>query len=216
MMGESFIQVPTDSTGKKIRTRERTVGANTVQEQFVIQQSRRVETGVYICQTGAHVVLASAHSATAGFWWLINPTGSSVLVALRRVEFMSQLGSALATPTSPRINIERMTFTGTASGAQITAAKRDTNDATAVATLRTASTGLTPTAGAGVFSFLPTAGATAVGYTAATAGDWVPDEDGQVVLAAGEGIVCRQADNGTTSDTRRFVTNIAWMEFSVP
>jgi hypothetical protein len=220
-MGESYIQLPTDSSGKKVRTRQRTVGANTIEEQYIIVQNERVITGIYIGHTGAHVVQASAHATTglAGFWWLTNPVGSSVSVALRRVEFMSQLGSALATPTSPRIVLERFAFTGTHTGTAIVAAKRATADATQVARLASATTGMTITGsavGAQLFAFLPIAGATAVGYTAATAADWNPDDDGQTVLAAGEGIICRQADAGTTSDTRRFVTNIAWSEFTIP
>lgn len=34
-MPESFVQVPVDSTGKKLRTRQRTIGANTVEEQYM-------------------------------------------------------------------------------------------------------------------------------------------------------------------------------------
>lgn len=34
-MPEAFVQLPADSTGKKLRTFERTVGANTVHDQFV-------------------------------------------------------------------------------------------------------------------------------------------------------------------------------------
>ncbi len=41
-MPESFVRVAPDSTGKMLRTRERTVGANTVQEQYVITQNEVV------------------------------------------------------------------------------------------------------------------------------------------------------------------------------
>jgi hypothetical protein len=187
-----------------------------VDEQYVIPISERVRTGVYLAQTGAHVVGATADLATAGRWFLINPIGSTVLVALRRVEFMAQMGSALATPTSPRLQLERFTFTGTASGATITPAKRATSDAAGVAKLLTATTGLVTTAGAAIYAFLPVASGTAVGFADATTADWLPDEDGMPVLAAGEGIVFRQADAGTVSDTRRYVTNIAWDEYTVP
>lgn len=220
-MPESYIQLPADSTGKKVRTRQRTVGANTIEEQYVISQNERIFTGIYVAHTGAHTVQGTtAHASTglAGFWWLSNPVGSSVLVALRRVEFMSQLGSALSTPTSPRIVLERLAFTGTNTGTVITAAKRATSDATQVARLSsTFNATVTGSAvGAQVFAFLPIASATGVGYTAATAADWNPDDDGQVVLAAGEAIICRQPDAGTSSDTRRFVTNIAWSEYTIP
>jgi hypothetical protein len=38
-MPESFVQLPADSTGKKLRTRQRVIGSNTVQEQFVAQSA---------------------------------------------------------------------------------------------------------------------------------------------------------------------------------
>jgi hypothetical protein len=223
-MAESYTQVPPDSTGRKIHTRQRTIGANTVEDQFVIQTSARTRTGLYRCNTGAHVVLAAAHAATAGFWWLINPVGSAVAVAVKRITFMSQIGSALATPTSPRMSLERVTFTGTASGASVTPAKRVRTtvaglaaDATNVASLRTASTGLTLAAGESVRAFLPAAAATGVGAVAASEDDWEAEfEDEEVVLAAGEGVVFRQADAGTTADTRRVITNVTWEEFTAP
>ena len=113
-MAESLVQVAPDSTGKKLHTISSVVGTDTVEEQVVIVTSARTRTGLYRAATGAHVVLAAAQAATVGFWWLINPVGSGVAVSLKRVAFMSQHGSVLATPTSPRIMLERVTFTGTA------------------------------------------------------------------------------------------------------
>lgn len=212
-----YVQLPADSTGKKLRTYDKGPAGH---DQYVVPTSDRTVAGLYYVHTGAHVVQAAADASTglAGRWWLLNPVGSSVLMALERVHFMSQLGSALATPTSPRLVLERFAFTGTASGASVTAAKRQATDATATGTLRTAATGLTITGsavGAAVISFLPCAGATAAGYSAPGESLWYPDEENQVILAAGEGFICRQADAGTTSDTRRFVTNLSWSEFTM-
>lgn len=215
-MGEQFIQLPADSTGKKVRSRERTIGANVVQEQYLIPARERVVSGVYMAATGAHVVQAAADAAGVGRWWLFNPVGSAVLVALRRVEFASQLGSALVAVTSPRLTLSLFTATGTASGASITPGKQDSAAPAATATLRTASTGLTITDGADLFAFLPTASATAVGYAAPAVMDWLPEDEGMPVLRAGEGIYLTQSDAGTSSDTRRYVTNIAWEEFTLP
>lgn len=215
-MGESIIQLPADSTGKMVRTRNRTVGANSIHEQYFIEQRQRVVSGVYLAQTGAHVVQASADTAPAGRWFLFNPVGSAVLVAFRRLEFASQHASVLATPTSPRITLKLFTATGTASGAAITPGKQDSTAPTATATLRTANTGLTITSGADIFSAMPTAALTAVGAAAPAAIDWNPDDDGMPVLRAGEGLYLTQSDAGTSSDTRRYVTNIAWEEFTLP
>lgn len=201
--------------GTRHAVRSRTEDAITKLWPRVHVEDNRVRTGIFSCQTGIHVVAATAQAATAGFWWLINPVGSTVIVALRRIEFMSQIGSALATPTSPRLQVERVTFTGTASGASPTPAKVRSADAANTASLRTASTGLTLTAGAAVYAFLPITAITATsGGGAAAVADWNPDNNGMPLLAAGEGLVLRQADNGTASDTRRFVTNIAWEEFT--
>jgi hypothetical protein len=216
MANDSFIRLPPDSTGKRLHTRQRDVGPGTVEEQYVIPLSLRVRSGVYLSQTGAHVVQAAADTFPAARWFLINPVASGVLVAFRRCEFSSQMGSVLATPTSPRINLRLFTFTGTSSGAAITIGKVDSAFATAVAKLVSANTGLSISGGADIFSFMPTAGATAVGYAAPASLDWNPEEEGMPVLREGEGIACYQPDAGTTSDTRRYITSIAWEEYTLP
>lgn len=215
-MPEAVIQLPADGTGKNVRTRSRTVSATTVHEQYFIPQRQRVLSGVYLAQTGAHVIAATADTAPAGRWFLFNPVGSTVLVALRRVSYCSQLGSALAATSSPRLTLRLFTATGTASGASITPGKQDSTAPTATAKLRSANTGLTITSGADIYSFLPTASATAVGYAPPGAIEYEPQEDGMPVLRAGEGIYLTQADAGTASDTRRYLTNIAWEEFTLP
>jgi hypothetical protein len=217
-MPTSFVQLPPDNIGKKLRTYDKGTPGH---DQYVIPTDERSTLGIYHCQTGAHVIGAAADATTGlvGRWWLINPVGSAVLVSLERVHFMSQHGSALATPTSPRVSLERFAFTGTASGATVAPAKRNTADATNVASLRTASTGLTITGsavGAAIICFLPVAAVTAVGACAPGESLWRPESDNQIILAAGEGIICRQPDAATVSDTRRFVTNIAWSEFTLP
>lgn len=215
-MADDFIQVAADGVGAKVRTRARTIGANAIEEQYVILQREAVRACGYAVHTGAHLILATADAATVGRWWLINPVGSAVLIALRKVSFQSQLGSALATVTSPRITLERFTFTGTASGATVTVALRRTGDAAPVGSVRTASTGLTLTAGGAVQAFLPVACGTAVGFTNPSSDEYAPYDDDVIVLGAGEGIVCRQPDAGTTADTRRFVTNLYVEEFTLP
>lgn len=198
-----------------VRARERVISATTYAEQYVIPIRERVLSGVYLTSF-LGTVQATAHTPPAGYWWLINPVGSTVSVALRRAEFMSQHGSALATVTSPRETLRLVTFTGTASGAQVTPAKALSSYAAATATFRTANTGLTLTQGADFFSFFPSSALTAAGCTAATAADWNPEDEGMIVLGAGEGIYCYQQDAGTASDTRRWVMNLAWEEYTLP
>lgn len=223
-MADSFITVAPDSTGKQLQTTTKTVNSQTVHRQVITTASARTRVGLYRVHAGVFTILVTAHAATAGFWWLINPVGSSVAVSVKKVTFSSQHGSALATPTSPRVTLERTTFTGTASGATVTPAKRVRTavaglaaDATAVASVRTASTGLTLTAGEQYKAFLPVVALTTAAANAAGTDEYDPaDEDAELILAAGEGIICRQADGGTTSDTRRVIMNITWEEFTAP
>lgn len=216
------IVLPADSTGKAIYTQERTVtGPGTVQVQYVISTSERVTSGVYRAQTGLHSVsVAATNGTTTGNWWLYNPVGSTTSVALRRVEFSMGVGAAsVAVLTAPRIMLSRFTFTGTAAGTAVTPAKAQTAYPTATATLRSTQVTSVVTIGADVFAFISGiwnqatgSGGPGVGY----AQNWQPEEDGQLVLAAGEGLACWQPDAGSTSDPRRFVTNIAWTEFTTP
>lgn len=170
-------------------------------------------TGVYYYAAGAFLVNAAADSATAGRCWLINPVGSGLTVRIKVIQFSSNMGSALAAPTSPRITVERITFTGTASGAIVSPAKRKTLDATNIGSLRTASTGLALAAGNMICSFLPIASATAVGYTSSSIERFEPEIEDRIELEPGEGIVIRQADAGTTADTRRYTIDIITQEF---
>ena len=171
--------------------------------------------GSYKFESGRLTVLAAAHAATAGFFWLINPVGSAVIVYVKKLIATAAPTAVTAFPSTPRITVERITFTGTASGAAITPAKRDSTDVANVGSVRTASTGLTITAGAVIGDFSVPAVLTGVGVA-------VPidqylyepskDEDDQLVLRAGEGIVVRQADAGTASDTRLLLVFGAWEE----
>ena len=109
--------------------------------------------------------------------------------------------------------MERVTFTGTPSGAAITPAKRDSTDATNTATLNTASTGLTLTAGAVIESFVVGSILTAVGAVSVPEEMWQPkDDDGLIVLRQNEGVVIRQPDAGTAADTRKIVMTLSWEE----
>lgn len=188
----------------------------TVGGELLVTDTYRNKVALGIAHSGRLTVGAAADAATAGRLWLINPVGSAILIEVRRVEFSSAPIAATAFVTSPRVTVERVTFTGTASGAQITPAQRDSTEATLVGTLRTASTGLTLTAGAAAYGFTVVPILTAVGAAVPSLQEWEPNEAGRIVLRAGQGIVIRQADAGTTADTRSFVVNLAWAEYTVP
>lgn len=213
----AFAQLPTDSgnTGKKMRTQTRTVGADTVHEHFFVPSSTRDTLGSYIAHTGVNLIQAAAQTFPTAFFYLINPVGNTPKIALTAIEVITQMGSALAAPTSPRLLWKLFTFTGTASGAQITPGKLDSTMPSPTASIRTASTGLSIVAGADMICSLPIASATAVGYAPPQMDEWFEDnEANQIILRAGEGIALYQPDAGTTSDTRRIITTIKWDEFN--
>lgn len=183
-------------------------------------------TGSYRAVTALLSVTATADAATAGRWWLINPVGSGVGIALLRVIAYFTIVTEVDMITAPRITLERVTFTGAASGASLTPSKRvrttvqgQTLDAAAVGSVRTASTGLTLAAGEIEHAFLaPTYSLTTsgIGVSQPPMNVYGMSERGEdaLILAAGEGIVCRQPDVGSTTDGRRFITIIEWEEFT--
>lgn len=213
----SYAQLPSDSgnTGKKMRTQTRTVGSDTVHEHFFVQSSTRELLGSYVAHSGVFTVQATAHTLPTAFLYVFNPVGTTQSMALTAIEVISQMGSALATPTSPRLLWKLFTFTGTASGAQITPGKLNSTMPSPAGNVRTASTGLSISTGADMICSLPMAGATAVGYAPPQMDEWFENvEQNQIILRAGEGILFYQPDNGTTSDTRRIIVTVKWDEFN--
>lgn len=217
------VQLPVDTgnTGKKVRTQTRTVGADSVHEHFFIPISSRSKLGVYSAHSGVLTMpVAATNGGTTGYFWLINPVGSTVKLALRKIEGMIQFALTTGVDvTVPRTQFALCTFTGTASGAALTLAKRDSTDTAAQGSVRTASTGLTVTLGALIKSWLPPINATASSATIqanmppTVCPEYEPGmEDDQFVLRAGEGIVCYSPDAATTAN-RRLIVNLAWEEY---
>lgn len=218
----SKIILPLDSgnTGKNVRTQTRVVGADTVHEHFFILESRRSRVGIYYAASGTLTIpIAAQNGGTTGLFWLYNPVGSAVKMAVRRLATQIQFAVTTAVDlTVPRLAFSLFTFTGTGSGAQITPAKHASSDASPVGNCRTASTGLTVTIGAMIKSdfppILPTASSATVqaNMPPTISNDWDPPEEEQPILLAGEGLVCWAADASTTAN-RRTSTDLIWEEF---
>lgn len=123
-MVEAFIQVAPDSTGSKLRTRERVIGANTIEEQYaILLPSERVvvSRAWYATLRIPIVALTSAPVFT------VYNTGTNP-VAVRRlsVEADSIAASAVA---SPYLRLYRLAGTAPTGGTPITAVQQDTGDA---------------------------------------------------------------------------------------
>lgn len=214
--GKIILPSDTGNTGKNVRTQTRVIGADTVHEHFFVPIGARNKIGVHYFHSGRFTVQAAAHGALAGFMWLLLPTAvTGKLAALRAVEFSQGPTAATAFVSSPRVTLERVTFTGTPSGAAVTPARRDSTDVAPVVELRTASTGMTITAGALINAFMVGAVLTAVGNVPAVHQIWRPadsqnpDEESPVIRP-GEALVLRQPDAGTTADTR-----VCWVDLVV-
>lgn len=175
-------------------------------------------TGVYLVSTGNSTVTAAADGASSaggGRFWIINPVGSAVIVSLRAIDWqVNSAGTALIALTAPIFTLERFTFTGTASGAQLTACKRDSNDAAEVGAVRTAATGMTITSGATGYGFVVPAQVTATVQYSPVFQRYAPAEDERIVLRAGEGLVVRQSTAGTALDVRAIQLDFTLEEFT--
>src|SRR5882762_4063003 len=121
-MAASFVQMKPDDTGKKLRTYADAVPSHA---QYMIFTDERLKSGVFTANTGYHQISASAHGATNGYWWLLNPLASGFLISFEYIHMMGQLDTgATVFATSPRITLERCTFTGGLSGNLIVPADR--------------------------------------------------------------------------------------------
>jgi hypothetical protein len=218
---DQVIILPLDSgnTGKKIRTKESVVGANTVVEYFFIPSSERDVTGQYKFTLAAQAIPAAVHTGTTtGFMFLINPLSSTIKMAVDRITLKQNFSTTLAVDLiAPLINVNRVSFTGTLSAATTTPAKRKTSDATAQGLLAIASTGLTVTNVAAVWSCigqtmdLVTGGG---GHWNAQSDEWNPsDEDDELILLPGEGVVI-WSTLAVTTGNRKLLINGAWFEFN--
>lgn len=215
----SKIILPLDSgnTGKNVRTQTRSVGGETVHEHFFVPVSERSIVGNHKFSSGVLTVPNAVHNGTTtGFLWIFNPVGSAIKMSIKRLSYKVNFTALAVDLLCGELRTSRFTFTGTASGAQITTIKRASADAAAVGQVRTASTGLTcslvGTAHSNLYPTmdLATGGA---GHWNPAISEWSPDsEGGEIVLAAGEGLVVWHAV-AVTASNRRLIIDGAWDEF---
>jgi hypothetical protein len=217
-----FVQLPTDSgnTGKKVRTRIRTVGADSVHEHvFVKEYSERILTVYRLALVQATVVASAQNGTTAGMLFAHMPSAVSGKAArIRRLTVSSQHSTALTTPTAPRLLVRRFTSAGALSGSLIAPNVNNSQDHIAPACLFSlANTGVTVVhVGIGFGSSALVGALTAVGAYEPNLRDIIDpagDEDGWPIFFPGEGFVIYQDTAGTASDTRKFNVSFLMDEF---
>lgn len=190
------------------------IGTNAIP--IVVSKLLKTTTyGTYYFHSGNLTILAAAHGVTVGFIYCYNPVGSSKLVRLVSMKIESGMTTALATPTAPRITVERGAFTGTPSGAIIPVAKVDSADAANVFYISAASTGATNGTPVPMGGKIVDANATGTVNTNASASNIfnVGEDVRDIIIRAGEYLVIRQADAATASDTRKATVDMVFEEY---
>lgn len=127
-MAEGVIQVAPDSTGAKLRTRTRTVGANTVHEQYVISSQSDAVPINRVWATSLRipnrVVTAASTQPLFSIWNGITAGGNNVSIRRFSVE-MDAIGAYLT--TGPLLRLFRTTAAATG-GSTITPIAQYTAD----------------------------------------------------------------------------------------
>lgn len=198
-MPESYIQVPPNSTGSKVRTRSRVIGANTVHEQAVYQAALPTYYAL------ADAVTCAQNKQVIS---VLNDTGSGKVVALKKLFIIN---TQLSTVTGVALRSDVKRATAHSGGTVVTPASADSANPAIPAqiTVRTAATSVTES----TLLFPLTYTNDEVGATQAfpsaqlMAGlNWFPEgaEVQEVRLREGEGLTIKQITNST-------VGQFAWL-----
>lgn len=196
-MAESFTQVPPNSTGNKMRTRSRVIGADTVHEQ-----------AIFTAAMPTYYVLADAvaFAANKQHVSLFNQAGSNQVVAIRKM-FHINLSLGAVTGVALRFDVKRTTAQSV--GTAITAQSADSSNP-ALSNILIA-TGATVTEGAILYPIITqsdevTAANTAVANYLMQYGNLAIEgqELQEYRLRPGEGLTVKQITSST-------VGSFAWL-----
>ena len=198
-MPESYIQVPPNSTGSKVRTRSRVIGANTVHEQAVYQAALPTYYAL------ADAVTCAQNKQVIS---ILNDTGSGKVVALKKL-FIINTQLSNVTGVALRSDVKRAT--AHSGGTVVTPASADSANPAIPAqiTVRTAATSVTESTLLFPLTYTnDEVGATQAFPTAQLmAGlNWFPEgaEVQEVRLREGEGLTIKQITNSS-------VGQFAWL-----
>ena len=220
---DTSLQIPTTSgnTGALVHHAQKIITAGTVLEPYFIPARKQIVTGVYVASTAQLTITQTVmNGTTTGFVWITNPTANTTRACrLRRVWGTSQTSAATTMPLAARVGLHSMTFTGTPSGAALTAAKLDSAYPAYTMTLNTAVTGLTTSIvnTIGSMAVMAVEGTAVTCYSPADINMLGPfgNEDEYYVLRPGEGCCIYQDVAGTSADTRLVNLNILFDEIDI-
>lgn len=210
------------SSGAGVVADYRTRLIGSYHEQYFVATRERV-TSSMVVYTVRNAVTAAANATTTWRWFLRNPTGSGITVAVRDLYVIAtHVANTIATVNAPLHTFERWTSTGTPSGGTALTPARTLSGQAPVAKFYTAApTGLTNTRGATAFSFFPSINFTTTSAQPRAHWPTVQDyhtTDPSIELVPGEALAFRQNEAGTTSEAteRYMLTNILVEEFTRP
>lgn len=123
-MVESFVQAALDGAGKMLRTRSRTVGANTVHEQYVIAQDEKILT----YRGRGATFLVQGRTTTPSTVLTIFNTSATVLVDVNRIMIDSYQTAGKLVSVAPQVIRAVRLTAAPAGGAAITKVPLDTAD----------------------------------------------------------------------------------------
>lgn len=198
-MAESFTQVPPNSTGNKIRTRTKVIGANTVHEQAVFQAALPTYYAL------ADAVTFTLNKQLISFH---NGAGSGKVIAIKKM-FMINTQLAAITGVAIRCDVKRMT--AHSGGTVVTPTTCDSANGAVPAqvVIRTAATSVTESSTLFPLTFTNDEVGATQAFPAAQlmAGfNWFPEgaETQETRLREGEGITVKQITNSA-------VGQFAWL-----
>jgi hypothetical protein len=199
---ESFVQLPPDSTGKKVRSILKTVSGQDVHEEaFVVGSPRRL----YGAYSYTSPVLSGSTAAGYVYHSLFYPSTATRLVAVRRI-WINWVATAAAVYVEGAIYRTTAASGGTARSVSAVC-KKDTAYPDPTIDLR--DTGVTVTLGPKVLNFI-TPGA--AGFMVFALMDFTrPDGRSDLILRPGEGLCLRQEAAGDTDF--RVSWTVEWEEF---
>lgn len=117
-MGENYVQLPADGTGKKLRTLEQTVAGQVVQTQYVAVGA----APTYYVWVNDIVLAASKHWLT-----IANLTGSGKIVKVRKL-FLQNLALAAVTGVAIRLDLFKCASANVSAGTAVTSEAMDSAD----------------------------------------------------------------------------------------
>ena len=209
-----------------IRTRERSVGGNTVAEQYVIPISERV---VSYKGTMTSFRTPGRNATTQVLFSFVNKTASGVLVALRRLSIQCDTAAVTNTSWANLISMGRLAGTVPANGTVLAKQTFDSSQSSDANVEGRGDSSADGTSSASALTGTPAAWAwrefvqrmhTVVGQVLLEDEPMIPIlcEDDPLILRPNEGIAIAlnanaSAANGTTV---QYLINCMWEEFTLP